>query len=61
MLSTCLTTHVSCRVWDDERFLNDDTFYITASERVDMKKNNQNVPYSRSTVSPPARTIFRAK
>ncbi|BDA48009.1 probable protein FAN at N-terminal half [Coccomyxa sp. Obi] len=42
------TSHIE-RVWDDERFLNDDTFYITASERVDMKKNNQNIPYTRST------------
>jgi hypothetical protein len=39
------------RVWDTERLLNDDTFYVTASERIDMRKLDQNVPYARSTVT----------
>lgn len=40
-----------CRVWDDDHYLDEDTFYVTASERTDMRIYNQNVPYTRFTVS----------
>ena len=41
-----------CRVWDEEGYASEDTFYVTAEERVSLKMYNKNVPYVTSGVSP---------
>lgn len=40
-----------CRVWDEEGYASEDTFYVTAEERVSLKMYNKNVPYITSGVS----------
>ena len=39
-----------CRVWDEEGYASEDTFYVTAEERVSLKMYNKNVPYVTSGV-----------
>ncbi len=34
-----------CRVCDEEGYASEDTFYVTAEERVSLKMYNKNVPY----------------
>lgn len=37
--------HAMCRVLDEDGFASEDTFCVTAEERVSLKMHNKNVPY----------------
>ena len=43
------SVHV-CRVVDEDGYASEDTFYVTAEERVSLKMHNKNVPYVTSAV-----------
>ena len=45
-----LTTSHVCRVVDEDGYASEDTFYVTAEERVSLKMHNKNVPYATSVV-----------
>ena len=54
-LPTCfmpqgLTMSHVCRVVDEDGYASEDTFYVTAEERVSLKMHNKNVPYATSVV-----------
>lgn len=40
----------TCRVCDEEGYASEDTFYVTAEERISLKMYNKNVPYVTSRV-----------
>ena len=45
-----LTVSYVCRVVDEDGYASEDTFYVTAEERVSLKMHNKNVPYATSVV-----------